>query len=215
MLNKTRYDLRSFAWRRSQFQEGTFNKKPIYNPYLKIWWKIRKEVTDMTHDYHARNKLVPRYSWAVPDAEFAREILKYTSSVFEIGAGSGYWIWYLRQFGLRVTGVDKYPNYDTTSSNGYGNRAYWCPVFKIQEMEVPPADRALMFVWPSYDERWAANYLSRYRGNVVIYEGEGDGGCTGDGNFHRILDSDWDLVYTEYGSNWRGIHSAHHIYLRK
>lgn len=62
---------------------------------------------------------------------------------------------------------------------------------------------------------WPAQTLSLYRGNVVAYVGEGDGGCTADDAFHEILDQLWEEIEDHEIPQWWGIHDRLRIYKRK
>ena len=78
-----------------------------------------------------------------------------------------------------------------------------------------------MMVWPPYDDPFAYKSLSAFRGNKLIFIGEGAGGCTGDDDFFNLLCSQWQEV-TNIGPedwegipNWHGIHDRLHLYSRK
>jgi hypothetical protein len=63
----------------------------------------------------------------------------------------------------------------------------------------------------------AADALRAYQGNTVIYIGEGSSGCTGDEEFHNMLEKEWD---TPKGGacpmvQWWGLHDWITIYHRK
>jgi hypothetical protein len=77
-------------------------------------------------------------------------------------------------------------------------------------------DRALFLCWPSYAEPWAAQSLACYTGDLLIYCGEGEGGCTADDEFFHLLEAEWE----EIGNSpahiaYRGIHDYLTAYRRK
>ena len=74
-------------------------------------------------------------------------------------------------------------------------------------------ERSLMLCWPPYSTNMAAMALRRYKGNVVIYIGEYAGGCTGDEDFHEMLDS-WKLKETVSLPQWPGIRDDLTVYYR-
>jgi hypothetical protein len=59
-----------------------------------------------------------------------------------------------------------------------------------------------------------ANCLKNYRGNTVIYIGEDAGGCTGNDEFHGILDREFKLINTQEIPQWYGIHDVMFVYRR-
>jgi hypothetical protein len=77
------------------------------------------------------------------------------------------------------------------------------------------SDRALLLCWPPYDEPMAADCLSQYSGDVLVYVGEGYGGCTGDDRFHDMLSAEWKEVEHVCIPQWSGIHDYLTIYRRQ
>lgn len=74
-------------------------------------------------------------------------------------------------------------------------------------------ERAVLCIWPSYDEPWAYEMLKRMKaGRTLIYVGEGDGGCTADYNFHKHLNKHCEEV--EYLSipQWSRVHDYLTVY---
>lgn len=87
-----------------------------------------------------------------------------------------------------------------------------CEVLALPENQ----DRALFLCWPPYDKDFAYNVLKAYQGNTLIYVGEGEGGCTGDDNFFKLLEKEWEEVaYDDGFTSWSGIHDQLIIYRRK
>jgi hypothetical protein len=77
-------------------------------------------------------------------------------------------------------------------------------------------DRALFLCWPSFDDPWAAQALACYAGDLLIYAGEGEGGCTADDEFFKLLEAEWDeLEYSPRHVTYRGIHDYLTAYRRK
>jgi len=62
----------------------------------------------------------------------------------------------------------------------------------------------------------AAECLIAYKGQTVIFVGEGWGGCTGDDLFHDHLSSDFEKVEDYYDlPQWEGIHDYLAVYKRR
>lgn len=161
-----------------------------------------------TNTFHLRDLLVRKYSWAVPN-EKALECIRTlaTRPIIEWGAGSGYWASLLAQRGVEITCYDKKP-WDTL----------YHPVTECSDpTKVDWRGKALMLVWPPYEEPMASEVLREYlRANArrtIIYVGEGYGGCTGDDIFHEQLKITFggpDEVITL--PTYEGIHDSLVIY---
>jgi len=72
---------------------------------------------------------------------------------------------------------------------------------------------AIFFCWPDYDKPWAAEALRHFQGDRLVYIGEGDGGCTGDAEFHAQR-YHWREKEVIDIPQWPGIHDAVHLYER-
>lgn len=143
------------------------------------------------------------YSFAVPDDGALRAIAAHSpGGVVEIGAGGGYWSMLLQQRGVDVIAYDPEPPGATDDPRWHSGRA-WTAVHQGDHTKASdhPA-RTLLLCWPSYAEPWAAQAVEAYRGDTVIYIGEGSGGCTGDDRMHALLGespycSHWNEDYSE------------------
>lgn len=74
---------------------------------------------------------------------------------------------------------------------------------------------ALLLCWPPYNTSMAYDALVKFKGNVLIYIGEGRDGCTGDDKFHDKLIKEWDLYLTIENPTWVDIYDSVFIYKRK
>ena len=146
--------------------------------------QIREDVDVMVEAIRARHELVTSHSWAVPTDEALEAIARHSpNGVVEIGAGTGYWAGLLRARGVDVVAYDIEPH------ENFQAKAEWSEVLVGNHLNVlKHPERSLMLCWPPYDTDMAAMALRRYKGNVVIYIGESGGGCTGDEDFHEMLD---------------------------
>jgi hypothetical protein len=199
----------------------------IHNPY---WEELQGNLAGVVDGLFAgnysiweqRKKYYSHYCWAVPDPETLAFTLKWLSpSAIEIGAGTGYWANQLATMGLDILAFDAYPpdkihnHYHHSIGDESG---LWTVFYPVQEgnattlKEYP--DRTLFLCWPPYDNAMAHECLSNYPGQKVIYIGEGDGGCTGDEAFHKLLDDEWHLVAEHIGIQWDGIHDRVYVYER-
>jgi hypothetical protein len=127
-----------------------------------------------------------RYSWAVPNDAAIDAIAKYSpSGIVEIGAGGGYWAMLLRGHGIDVIAFDPDP---VGGPTGWHDGHQWSEVLQGDHHRIKDyPDRTLLLVWPSYTAAWSHEVIEEYRGDTVIYVGEGPGGCCGDDRMHELL----------------------------
>jgi hypothetical protein len=158
------------------------------NPYLAVFQSHRYEEPHRnpldTHDRIAR-----RYAWAVPTPEAIGLLASYGPLV-ELGAGTGYWAWELRQGGVDIVAYD-----------GEVPPTTWTEVLAgdVSSLGRHP-DRTLLLCWPPADTLLAGHALLCYRGRRLFYVGEwgedlprGEEPCTGDPMFHRLLATQWQV----------------------
>ena len=162
-----------------------------------------------------RRDLVDAYSWAVPN-EQALELLGDHAPIFEMGAGTGYWAYEMRRRGIPVEAYDKYPPH--RRHNHYHDKAkkVWTGVLHGRPPKAKRRPRHTLFLsWPPYASPMAYDTLRAYQGDTLIYIGEGDGGCTGCHQFHRLLDTKWNELEWISLPKWQGLHDDMRIYRRK
>lgn len=123
------------------------------------------------------------FAWAVPTEDAIGAIRDCATDVVEIGAGSGYWAWMMRQAGLTVKA------YDTISPP-----FTWDKVEHGDERAVlSHPDHALFLCWPPWASDMACNALTAHRGDYLIYVGEWMGGSANP-NFFMLLASMFEPV---------------------
>ena len=155
------------------------------------------------------------YSWAIcspGDIAWLKEILG-GRGVVEPGAGTGYWAWQMGQAGIDVVAYEP----EVQGPVNHFARRTWTTL--LRDDHAAPAhhpDRALFLCWPSYAEPWAAQSLACYTGDLLVYCGEGEGGCTADDGFFELLAAEWEEVSDSaaHVSYW-GIHDYLTAYRRK
>lgn len=123
------------------------------------------------------------FAWAVPTEQAVLTILKYARKVVEIGAGSGYWAWMMRQAGIEVVAFDTHPAPFTWSEVAYGD----------ERAALLYPDRALFLCWPPWNSDTACNALTFHRGDYLIYVGEWMGGCANP-RFFALLTARYDAI---------------------
>ena len=134
----------------------------------------------MRADGEMGSKIRSRFSWAVPD-DYALDLIARHSpnGVVEIGAGLGYWARMLTARGVDVHAYDIAPE-----GNNWCEGEPWHPVaVGGPELAGEYPSRTLLLCWPPMTSM-AAEAVNAYRGDTIVYIGEGPGGCTADDTFH-------------------------------
>ncbi len=166
-------------------------------------------------DFYIRHILTRKYSWAIPNEEALQAVAE-AGPVVEIGAGTGYWAALMRARGADVIAYDKHPVESGGNHYHPASRESWTEIVNGDESSAAKhPDRTLFLSWPVYDEPVAYNALQAYKGNRVVYIGEGWGGCTGDDKFHNLLERDWNLEKSVDIPQWDGIHDWLRVFTRK
>jgi hypothetical protein len=162
------------------------------------WFRTRAEVH--------RTALVKTYSWSIPTPADVAWIVAQLDGrgVVEIGAGTGYWAWQLSQAEVDVVAYDL---------NAFGDNTYCDPVqYHPVHKGAPDAaaeypDRALLLCWPPYSDPMATKALAAYGGDLLIYVGEPESGCTADDDFFTALAAGWtEIGCSPRHATWWGIH---------
>jgi hypothetical protein len=159
-----------------------------------------------------RSFFVKRYSWAIPSKEALLKIKEHSpQGVVEIGAGLGLWAKLLEDIGVKIVAYDKFPTHNQYFENG----SLFIKIYKgTEEKAAQHFNKTLFLCWPPYNEAMAYVALKKYieaGGQKFIYIGEGDGGCTGDDDFH-CLRSLLDKIEIIDIPQFSYIHDAMYIY---
>jgi hypothetical protein len=165
------------------------------------------DVLDEPYQYHGkRDDLTKSHSWAIPNEEALQTIAEHSpDGLVDMGAGTGYWSYLLRERGVVVRPYDIKPGW-----NHYSN-GLWIPVSRGGPLKLRhklAKYGTLLLVWPPYSDPFAAQCLKLFQGHTVCYVGEGFGGCCADDEFFSLLhgkhyDEEFSLVETE--SEWEQV----------
>lgn len=162
-----------------------------------------KDMETYAQLWQDREMATKKYAWAIPNQQIIDALVK-LSPIIEIGAGSGYWASLIKSSGGEIQAFDSHP--------------WLYPYFEVKEgsEEVLKEHKVktLFLCWPPYGEKMAYRSLKLFKGNNLVYIGEGSGGCTGDDKFHELLKS-WTLVETIKIPSYPGINDKAWIYSRK
>lgn len=174
---------------------------------------------DVVHDAFvevtaARNRACQEFAWAIPTAEAIAAIARH-GPVVELGAGTGYWAALLKEAGVDVVCYDALPP-DSKVNPYHQDAPRYHPIAPGgPEQLAGHSDRTLILCWPPYDDPMAYNALVAYKGETVIYIGEGQGGCTGDDRFHHRLARLYEPSTHVTLPTWPGIHDSLTVYRRR
>jgi len=153
------------------------------------------------YDFLRRDKFVSEYSWAVPSEKSINYMKQFIGGelALELGSGNGLWAKLLKDSGLNIIPTDP-AIWSLDSTYNPNKEDKYIEVEKInhiQAIEKYHDANILIFIWPSYDENYAAEAVELFSGNKIIYIGEGKNGCTANDRFHELLDDEWRLVYSD------------------
>lgn len=162
-----------------------------------------------------RMELAARYSWSIPSPGDMAWLVATLAGrpLVEVGAGSGYWAWQAAQAGIHVVAYEP----AEVADNHHVDGPEYFPLLRDDAGAVERhPDRALLLCWPTYSAPWAAEALATYKGDVLIYIGEGAGGCCADDAFFEIRDAEWEEIgRSPYHVTWWGIHCRMEAYRRR
>ena len=166
---------------------------------------------------------ISQYGYAYPDKNtirtFARFVQYSGGTLLSVGSGHKAFI-----ESLLTHFVDKVIATDAFCSDGSERRERG--FMNVEDIKACDAVtkystvNAIMFVWPSNGEDWAAQalelFLERLNStSVVIYWGEEQGGCTANYRFHELLDEHLERVEICSNPVYWGLHDYAEIYMKK
>ena len=152
--------------------------------------------------YQLRQVLVARYAWAIPSQE-AIDLLARHSPLIEVGAGTGYWAWLVRQAGADILAFDRFPPPDPRNRWHAGVEPWSAVEPGGPDVASAHPDRTLFLCWPPEDEPFGEEALAAYRGETVVFIGEP--GRPGELTpLLQELDR-WDLLETADLPQWEGV----------
>lgn len=190
--------------------------------YEKLPYLTPEQQANIRHREH----LCIQYAWSIPDPislAFVSEHLGNTA--IEIGAGVGYWAYCLAQLGTHVTCYDIAPPQRIAANHWHSPRKgryealtgelrhVWQEVYYGNHNKAKQYTYPLFLCWPPMSSM-ATQALKGYRGNTLVYIGEGSGGCTADDAFFALLDKEWESIADHRPVRWSGINDFIEVYTR-
>eukprot|EP00933_Yihiella_yeosuensis_P021321 TRINITY_DN16891_c2_g2_i9.p1 TRINITY_DN16891_c2_g2~~TRINITY_DN16891_c2_g2_i9.p1 ORF type:complete len:467 (+),score=83.36 TRINITY_DN16891_c2_g2_i9:180-1580(+) len=192
-----------------------------------FYWEARRRLGRSFHTYREGNQSskegTDRFAWAVPNKEALSCIARYVNElpqgrrhIVDFGAGSGYWslqvkqaVRYLAVEGVQITALDKHPEL-------YEGKE-WHPLEQgaVEALKHMPDAAMLLLIWPPCWEDMALKALQAFSGDVIVYIGEGRGGCTAWTGFFDELEDNWEKIEVVQIPNWHGRFDSLSIHKRK
>jgi hypothetical protein len=169
------------------------------------------DVNEWASRWERRRELVSMYSWSVPDPPTVDFVVEHSKGrIVDPIAGTGYWTYLLAQSGVDCVAYDKDPPQPSNESNLWHKYSSTFGFVRqgdaVDAVTVVSPSKTLFLSWPPYDELVAYEVLHAYRGERLIYIGEGNGGCTADETFFAELEAGWTEVASHTIAQWSGIH---------
>lgn len=169
--------------------------------------------------YTRRGDLTSKYAWTITDPATVAFVAEHAGArVVDPLAGTGYWAWLLSQHGIDVAASDLNPPDLVGKNQWHRDGTVFVPVARagaVEAVTVHGDDRTLLLSWPPYDDPIGRRVLDAYRGQRVVYIGEGAYGCCGDDAMWSALEADWTQVAEHRPVQWWGMHDWVTVYERK
>lgn len=172
-----------------------------------------------TDSYQVRCRYTGRIGWFILTTEVKEVLVNFLKgkSVLEVGSGTGYFAAHMKQGGVGdYNAVDIWdPFYWDEGTTRY---------FGIDGDSLDYIDNSydvIVMNWPPYNEPFAHQVVKKMsKGQVLIFEGEGSGGCTGDDDFFNYLDEHFtpmkelDDELNEHHIRFPGINDYWWVYVK-
>jgi hypothetical protein len=156
---------------------------------------------------------VRRYAFGIPSDAALEAVARY-APVVELGAGTGYWAYLLRQRLVDIVAYDLAPPDVAPNAHKFEPRLWTDVAVGGVFVLAAHVERALFLCWPTWRDAFACDAVCAYRGATVIYVGEPRGGHTADDGFFDALGRDWQLAERIPLPHWPGTRDDLTIYRR-
>lgn len=161
-----------------------------------------------------RGELVGRYAWTVTSPDTVGFVVSRCGGrVVDPLAGTGYWAELLARAGVDVVASDLEPG-----TNAW-HRGY--PTHRdvvrgdAREVVAGCSDRTLLLSWPPYGSPVGVETVRTFPGGVVVYVGEGCGGCCGDDALFEEFGAGWAEVACHVPVRWDGLRDVVTVFERR
>jgi hypothetical protein len=155
-----------------------------------------------------RRELTSQFSWTVTDPATVAFVLEHCGPAVVDPLGLA---------GVDVAASDLDPPNGADANNWHRGSAH-LEVLRMDAVDAiglsDPA-RMLLLSWPPYDSPVGHDVIAAYRGDRIVYIGEGSYGCCGDENMWRLIEAEWVEVVDHRPVQFYGMHDWVTVYERK
>jgi hypothetical protein len=210
MMPAIERERRDFQRIEAALREG---RNPLNMPNFNDKESLRLAVHEMRptlRAFRARELCVRRFAWAVPTNAALAAIARY-APILEVGAGTGYWALLLRRRGVDILPTDRQPpRRRSVKERQYRGRQsrQFVPITRMGAAKAAGRypQRSLFLCWPPHNDPMADQALAHYRGEIVIFIGEYDGGCNANPAFFKRLERRFAQIEEVSLPQWTGLH---------
>lgn len=194
--------------------ERRLNHQDLNKSFPYRLWKAYLESFPYGVNFDIRSKFIPNYGFVILPTEtisLLAEILK-GKKALDVGAGAGYLSNLLALRGVDITAID---NFSYLEKQGY----YFAGTNKNiinQDVKDHPVEKydVVILSWP-HDGMETLNKM--VSGQILIYQGESCGGCTGSEEFHDVINDESQFLEIKHDLNkyhlqFDGIHDNWYFY---
>lgn len=168
-------------------KNDNYLKNPV-TASCKIWNEMLSNTGGFCK-YYYRSEYIKDLGFCIVTTETENVLATFlsTKKVVDIGARTGFLSKILSNKGVNVTAVD------IGDGSYFGVEYQKIPKwYNIQIIDATQLDLSsfdvILLSWPDYEKSTAYDIIKNMKkGQILVYEGEGPGGCTADDNFHDYL----------------------------
>lgn len=166
-------------------------RRPVLAPLrTKAQWKRRFSKGPFYRQMNLRYSHIDRSGFPIVTTEVADELVRVIGDrcVLEVGAGTGYLAKHLQDRGVNIHPIDSGKG-DCTREEWWARKRYT----KVHEVDVDDLPDfagydVILMSWPCYNTNFAMKVADKMSlGQLLIYQGESKGGCTGNYAFFDTL----------------------------
>lgn len=183
--------------------------------------KITLIINWLCADCKDRNSVMKRcyftqnLSWAIPTIDAIKSIVQFAESdqILEICSGLCLWARLIKECDGNIIATDSFAYQQTSQTSQI--TPFIDSVYKMDAVTAVKTFKTnvLLICWPNYNDSYAYDALSIFKGNKLVYIGE-YGGCTADEQFHNLLEQKWRCVNEIDIPTWQGIYDCIYMYER-
>ncbi len=182
-------------------------------------WRDFQNTLGMVGELALRERHIYEIGFPILTKEVAHYLAcaLHNKRVVEVGCGTGFLASKLRDAGVEVVAID---SFETKYTKGtFANRCHG-HVHQANALEYDITNfDAVILSWPDYNKDFAYRVAKKMRrGQYLVYQGEGSGGCTADERFFNELYANFQYFprisskLNDFHTQFDGIHDWWEIY---